>query len=117
MVALLCVSCGDDTEKSRPLLNGRWELVKGLRNHKKTETLAGLYFQFDSEDKMLTNFPVGAEEFAAFELRQSEIRQQFPTQLVRYQIKGLSDSTLILTTEMRGVLFEMHLRKVGTGMN
>ncbi len=112
LAALLCMSCGgDDTETVRPQLNGRWELAKSWRNKKQTQTLEGVYFQFGDDNRMRTNFPAGAEEFAAFELKQRQISQQFPTQVVYYQIKGINDSTLVLTTEMRGVLFELHLRK------
>ena len=111
LAALLCFACEEDAPQIRLLLNGRWELAKALRNQKQTETLSGVYFQFGEDNKMLTNFPSGSEEFAAFELKRREIIQNFPAQLVRYQIKGLSDTSLILTTEMRGALFELQLRK------
>lgn len=111
LAALLCVACEEDVQRFRLLLNGRWELAKALRNQKQTETLSGVYFQFGEDNKMLTNFPAGPEEFGAFQLKQREIIQNFPAQMVRYQIKGLNDTSLILTTEMRGSLFELQLRK------
>ncbi len=110
---LLLIACEDDTEKTRASLLGRWELVKGFRNQKQTETLEGVFFQFGAEGKMTTNLPVGTEAPVGYELNQNEILQKSPQPVV-YRIKSLNDSSLVLTMEMRGIPFEFQLQKVSS---
>jgi hypothetical protein len=105
---LLLASCEGDNEKTRASLLGRWELVKGFRNQKETETLQGVFFQFGADGKMTTNLPVGTSAPTEYELRQNQIVQKSPQEVV-YSIRSLTDSSLVLTMEMRGVLFEMQM--------
>lgn len=108
---LLFNACDDDTEKTRASILGRWELVAGFRNQKRTETLQGVYFQFDANGKMITNLPVGTEAPTDYDLRQNEILQK-GQQPVVYYIKSATDSMLVLTAELRGIPFEFQLQKV-----
>lgn len=59
---------------------------------------------------MTTNLPVGTEAPVGYELNQNEILQKSPQPVV-YRIKTLTDSSLVLTMEMRGMLFEMQMRR------
>ena len=102
-------SCTDDSQNTA-LLYGRWELVQGFRNQKVTETLTGTYFRFGSDGKMQTNLPIGPEDPVDFTVDGSEIVQK-STPPVRYQIQELTDSLLVLNLELRGMQFEMHLRR------
>lgn len=107
---LLICCCAEGNEKIQASVNGRWELVKGFRNQKETETLQGVFFEFSAEGRMTTNLPVGAESPIEFELRKNEIHQKSPYPVV-YTIQSATDSTLVLAMEMRGVQFELQLKK------
>lgn len=102
--------CNGSDEKPAISVQGHWELVKGIRNQKETETLQGVYFQFDADGTMMTNLPVGSEVPVEFELKKNEIHQKTPQPIV-YFVQSATDSTLVLTMEMRGAQFEMYLRK------
>lgn len=107
---LLIAACVDDDKKKPFTIEGRWELFRGFRNQRETETLQGVFFQFGADGKMITNLPVGAESLTDYELKKNEIYQNSPQPVV-YKIQSVTDTTLVLTMEMRGVLFEMQLRK------
>lgn len=107
---LLLAACEDDNKKNQYSIEGRWELFKGFRNQKETETLQGVFFEFGKDGKMTTNLPVGADVPTGYELKKNEIHQNSP-QAVVYNILNASDSILMLAMEMRGVQFEMHLQK------
>ena len=109
--SLYFVACDDDTpEKNEASIFGRWELVKGFRNQKETETLAGVYFIFGQDGKMQTNLPVGADTPTDFEQKKNEILQKSP-QPLRYNIQSVTDTTLVLTIELRSTQFEMQLQR------
>jgi hypothetical protein len=114
MLILACsicsTSCEDEQKIDPQTLKGRWEIVKGLRNQKETETLAGTYFEFEDGAKMITNLPVGPEERMDFELDEQTILQK-SSPPVKYEILGLSDTSLILGLELRGMQFEMHFQR------
>ncbi len=111
---LLMASCFDDNSKNQYAIEGRWELTKGFRNQKETETLQGVFFQFGADGKMSTNLPVGADAPTVYELSKNEIRQKSPQEVV-YTIQSASDSSLVLAMELRGIQFELQLRKVVPG--
>jgi hypothetical protein len=106
----LLISCDADNEKTRAALLGRWELVKGFRNQKETGTLEGVFFQFGADGKMMTNLPIGTGMPTEFELRQNEIVQKSPQEVV-YRIQSMTSSALVLTAELKGMQFEFHLQK------
>ncbi|TNE61969.1 MAG: hypothetical protein EP344_05435 [Bacteroidetes bacterium] len=108
--ALYVVSCEEDTNTNGPALSGRWELANGFRNGKETETLSGTYFQFDTDGNMITNLPVGPEQLMPYKLEKNIIRQQ-TTPPVEYEVQTLSDTSLVLGLELRGMQFTMHFVK------
>lgn len=111
IASFLFLPACDDKPATPPVsVLGRWELAKGFRNKKETETLTGVYFNFDGNGKMQTNLPVGSENPTDYELKKNEIRQKSP-QPVTYMILSASDSTLVLALEIRGMPFELHLKK------
>lgn len=108
---VLSTGCEDEKTKQQSLLTGRWDLVRGFRNDKETETLAGTYFRFEAEGKMQTNLPLGAnEEAMGFTLDKNEIIQSGPMP-IRYTIQKLTENELILVLELRGMQFEMHMER------
>lgn len=106
----LFAGCEEDTSKTQALITGRWELFKGFRNQKETETLQGVFFQFGGDGKMLTNLPVGADAPTEYELKKNEIHQKSP-QPITYFIQSATDTMLVLTMELRGMQFEMQLQR------
>jgi hypothetical protein len=110
-ISLFFAACQEDTtDKNKAYLSGRWELYKGLRNKKPTETLAGIYFEFNSNGMMKTNLPVGPEGQVPFELSKNTILQK-SNKPVQYEIRQICDTTMLLTLETRGMPFELYLRK------
>jgi hypothetical protein len=105
--------CNNEDEQIRGMLSGRWELARAFRNEKATETLSGTYFVFTDEGKMETNLPVGADAPVPFDLKNKVIEQQTP-QAIRYCIKELSASSMVLSLELRGINFEMYLKRAAT---
>jgi hypothetical protein len=109
---LLLTACEDEAaERNKSLIPGRWELVRGIRNGKETQTLEGTFFEFGTDGKMNTNLPVGLGPDNTFELSGKEIKQKGSKTLV-YTIQTLSDSTLTLQIELRGTPFELHLKRM-----
>jgi len=107
---LFVLSCDDETKSNNLALIGRWEIVQGFRNQRQTETLSGTYFRFGDDGKMITNLPIGPEEAMDYTVSHNEIRQK-STPPIKYIIQSLSDSTLVLDLELRGMQFEMHFQR------
>lgn len=107
---IMLPSCEDSSEKTQAGIIGHWQLTKALRNERETGTLEGVYFDFGADGKMQTNLPVGAEVPVEYELDKTTIIQKTP-QAIRYQAITVEDSLLVLQLEMRGMTFEMHLRR------
>lgn len=110
LTVLLASSCDPAVENKHSIV-GYWQLTKGLRNKAETPTLQGVYYQFGPDGKMQTNLPIGAEQPTDYVLEQDKIEQKSP-QPVSYHIQFLTDSVLVITTELRGVPFEFHLRRL-----
>lgn len=108
--SLTLFSCEDTSEKTQAAIIGHWELTKALRNDRETGTLQGVYFDFGADGMMQTNLPVGVEQPVEYDVDQKEIVQK-STQQIRYQALTLEDSILVLSFDMRGMTFEMHLRR------
>lgn len=107
------LSCNGGGESSHPTsaaLTGRWELTRAYRNQKPTETLAGTYFDFLPDGNMQTNLPVGAESPTPFSL-EKEILHQKSQPPLQYTVAELTDSTLKLSTQLRGFQFDLHFIK------
>lgn len=104
-------ACQDTQETSRQeYLLGRWELQQAFRNGQVTESLQELYFEFFQDGKMSTNI-LGASETATYELQENELRQRDSQMDIDYQIEELSDSLLVLTTNLRSYDFRFRLHK------
>ncbi len=109
-VAFALSGCEETTEANQKAILGDWELIKGTRNEKETESLAGTTFHFGEDGKMATNLPIGIETPTDYEV-QKNIISQIGRQTVKYTIKSFTDTSLTLGLEMRGIAFEMLLRR------
>ena len=110
-LALLALSqCASEPAFQAEMLWGRWELREGFRSGRPTESLDGLYFEFGEDGRLDTNLPVGPGE-ARYELQGNTIRQSGnPADLI-YTIQELSDTAMILSTDLRNVNFRFILQK------
>ncbi len=111
LLALAPAGCDERADKNRQALVGDWELVKGFRNQKPTESLEGATFHFGGDGKMSTNLPLGIENPSDFEVSKNTVRQ-FGRQTVEYTIQALTDTSLVLKFEMRSIEFELRMRRV-----
>ncbi len=105
-------ACGpEEAPDTKPTeILGRWELRDATRNGRPTESLVDLYFEFFLDGKMNTNIG-GATESASYEIQDNEIRQTESQFEVNYEIRELSDSVLVLATELRGYAFRFTMSK------
>jgi hypothetical protein len=106
----LVQGCQNEDEQIRQMLTGRWELSRAFRNDKSTETLKGPYFVFSATGKMETNLPVGADVPAPYKIRKDRIIEQQSPRKIKYLIKEISDTALVLGLELRGIRFDMFLK-------
>lgn len=113
--SLFLVSCSSDEkldEEATNKLLGRWELVEATRNGNATESLDDLFFEFNPDGSMRSNI-LGATYSAQYETSASTIRQISEENGLdlEYSISSLTDSVLILTTELRRYDFRFELKK------
>lgn len=105
---LLVASCTEEPENIRELLPGRWELQQASRNGEPTRSLAGLYYEFGTEGTMRTNLPVAKGE-STYQIVGQGIEQSQDGNIIAYTIASITDSTLIMQTELRDTPFQFQL--------
>ena len=91
-------------------LSHRWLLDKGFRNEKETDSLAGLYFDFDTSGEVTTNLN-GQDERLTYKLDGEDIIELAGTEGVFLNIIELSETKLILQTDIQGYMFKFVLLK------
>jgi hypothetical protein len=93
-------------------LSHKWLLDKGFRNEKETDSLSGLYFEFQKSGEVVTNLN-GQDERLSFSLNGEDIiALQGTSDEVFLNIKKLSATNLILQTRLQGYNFTFELLKV-----
>lgn len=104
------MSCDTDSDK-KANLDGRWEMKYGELNGQPAPALEGMYFQFEGKN-VTTNFNETAmDETIPFQFKESKIiKQSNPS--VEFDVVSLTDSTLEMTTELRGYDFKLVLNHV-----
>ena len=91
-------------------LSHRWAIEKGFRNEKETDSLAGLYFQFSKTGEVITNLN-GQDERLSYKLDGEDIIALAGTEGVFLNIMELSDTKLVLKTDIQGYTFKFVLLK------
>jgi hypothetical protein len=105
---LLTVSCGEEPQNIQELLPGRWELKQATRNGELTRSLADLYYEFDDKGTMRTNLPVAKGE-STYQISGQSIEQDQEGNVIAYTVASITDSTLVLQTELRDTPFQFDL--------
>lgn len=91
-------------------LSYRWVLDKGFRNEKLTDSLAGLYFEFNKSGEVTTNLN-GQDERLTYKLNGEDIIELAGTEVVFLNIMELSEAKLVFQTEIQGYTFKFDLSK------
>lgn len=107
------VSCKNENQKTADnaeLIIGRWDIQDAKRNGRTTESLAELYFEFFEDGSMRTNL-TGASEKCKFEIDNDKLYQRESKMDADYLIEELTDSSLVISTELRGSSFQFLLNK------
>lgn len=88
----------------------QWIIEKAFRNEKITESLSGLYFDFQRGGELATNLN-GADERLKWVLQGEDVLALEGQEKVFLHIASLSDSTLVLDTKLQGYNFRFQLRR------
>ena len=91
-------------------LSHRWAIEKGFRNEKKTDSLTGLYFQFAKSGEVTTNLN-GQDERLTYKLNGEDIIEIIGSELIFLNIIELSETKLILQTDLQGYNFKFEMGK------
>lgn len=113
LISIFVISCQQDSKKTASnaeLILGRWDIQEANRNGRPTESLAELYYEFYEDGSMRTNL-TGASEQCKFELDNNSLYQRESKMDADYLIEELTDSTLVISTELRGSAFRFLLSK------
>ncbi len=119
MGGCLFLACQNDeksAENQRPDykkddLLGRWELQRGFRNGKETETLTGTYYEF-SEETLKTNLtPTTMETAFEYSYSDNTIKQKGEIPLT-YAVDSLTTDFLQMSVTINNFPFKLELKKV-----
>ena len=111
MAFTIFLGCKKDAKTNEDILWGRWEIVDASRNGSRTETLDELYFVFGEDGSLETNI-AGSPEMATYSVKENLIQQRESRLEADYLIEQITDSTLMLATELRTFRFRLLLKKV-----
>lgn len=112
-VLILCtqIACTSDNKTNEADIVGQWNIAEATRNGKPTESLAKLFFEFQPDGKMRTNI-LGAATDASYKLSNNQVMQRESDMDIDYEVEQLTDSVLIMSTELRGYAFRFILNRV-----
>jgi len=91
-------------------LSHRWLLDKGFRNEKETDSLAGLYFDFNTSGEVTTNLN-GQDERLSFKLDGEDIIELTGTEAIFLNVMELSETKLVVQTDIQGYTFKFVMLK------
>lgn len=111
LLVLYQSACVSEPKENYDAIYGRWELETATNNGRPTELLTGLFFDFSLDGSLRTNV-TGSPESVSFTVAEGKIEQREGRIDVDYEIKSMSDSTLVLTTKIRNSVFQFNLSKV-----
>ncbi len=109
------LSCQPDGPKKVELnkadLIGRWEIAKGFRNGKETETLTGTYYEFQEAGTMKTNLtPTTMEQEYQYSFSDNQINQKGDTPIT-YSVDSLTSNFMGLSMVINNFQFKLELNK------
>lgn len=106
-------ACGSDTASSIPVLpseHGRWAVEEASRNGRKTNTLDAAFFEFDTVAQIIeTNF-TGEPLKLSYTYEKGVVNLRGSALLDSFVVNEATDSTLHLTTVIKGTPFSFKLK-------
>lgn len=110
---LSVISCKTDTKTSQisNSLKGHWDLINAELNGQESPALEKIYYEFGTGDSVKTNFTLSEqEETGTFTVKEDRMIQR-TAEPIEFQIVNKTDSTLEMTTALRGFDFKLLLKK------
>lgn len=107
---LFLLACKRDAGLNQELLLGRWEIQDATRDGKRAPSVDDLYFVFFEDGTMQTNI-AGSAETASYKTEENMILQRESRWELDYIIEEISDSSMVLSTELRNAHFLFLLKK------
>jgi hypothetical protein len=113
-ILLTVVSCNTDAKhpaQNATFLHGHWDLIDAEMNGQESPALEKIYYEFGAEDSLKTNFTLSEQdETGTFSIKEDRIIQH-TAEPIEFQYTLKSDSTLEMTTALRGFDFRILLKK------
>ena len=108
------VSCKNEAKQAAEIAatyTGHWDLTYGELNEQPTPALDRIFFNFGTDASIQTNFTGSEqEESGTFKIKEDKLVQN-TAETIEYQIVSKTDSTIEMTTELRGFDFKLVLKK------
>jgi hypothetical protein len=112
-ILFLLASCKTDTKTAQNshTFNGHWDLVNAELNGEEAPSLEKIYYEFGGVDSVKTNFTLSEqEETGTFSIEEDRLIQK-TAEPIEFQIVNKTDTTLEMTTALRGFDFKLQLKK------
>ena len=108
-----CWSCTEDmeTKENLDLIKGRWEVKEAFRNNKLTETMDGIYFNFRSDGKMVSNFNLRVADVENPYILKKDMITEEGKEKRSFKIEDLESSNLTISTKYQGLDFRFKMEK------
>jgi hypothetical protein len=107
-LALLPGACRNAAPFDARQLIGTWTLERGFIDEQLNKRLNGTVFEFYPDGTMMTNLPLGFDAPVPYAIEREYLLQK-GEQTFRYVIESVTDTSLHLRTELRGVHFRFEL--------
>lgn len=114
-LVLACQPARDQSIRDQSI-EGRWELERATVNGEGTDRLRNLYFVFLPDTSLQTNI-MGSEQNFAYHFLEDNVIQQSSDPQLSYRIEEMTDSTMVMETEIRKSVFTIFLAKVKPKVN
>ena len=113
LAVLMCFGCAKDENTEMDLIVGRWSIQEALRNGKPAASLEDVFFEFYENGSIRTNFNMtGDTQEGTFSIDQDlTLKQESGDNPIDYLIQEITDSTLILSTELKNIPFKLLLSR------
>jgi hypothetical protein len=110
---LSVMSCKTDDKalNNANTFTGHWDIINAELNGQEAPALDKIYYEFSTGDSVKTNFTISEqEETGTFTVKEDKIIQH-TAEPIEFQIVNKTDSTLEMTTALRGFDFKLNLKK------
>ena len=113
LIGLFLFACGNEEKFSQNALLGNWELVNATRDGRRAPSVEGAYFNFLEDGTLQTNI-ASSPETATYKVEGMVIQQRESRFEIDYTIEELTDTSLVLITELRNAQFRFFLKRAAT---